>query len=204
MATICAGRCFLSHIKSNPKELYSFGSPRVGNKRYVNFVRLTHYRFVNNNDIVTRVPPSWMGYRHNGTEIYLDHAGKIRKLGRVGKRRDRLTGFLKSLKRWRIDHFDDHSIHRYIAAIAAALAEESAGTQPPRGADGPPGDRAPGDRAPGEAGPAKARSDLAVDSPPPLSSIAEASAPQVRTGPPSGGWDSPPVPSETPTSNRPG
>ena len=35
MATICAGRCFLSHINSRPEELYSYGSPRVGNKAYI-------------------------------------------------------------------------------------------------------------------------------------------------------------------------
>ena len=35
MATICASRCKLSYIQSNPRALYTFGSPRVGNRRYV-------------------------------------------------------------------------------------------------------------------------------------------------------------------------
>jgi triacylglycerol lipase len=55
MATICAGRCFLSEIDSLPYALYTYGSPRVGDKRFVNFVELNHARWVNNNDIVTRV-----------------------------------------------------------------------------------------------------------------------------------------------------
>jgi len=66
MAAICAGRCRLSYIRSNPRALYTYGSPRVGNRRYVNYVQLEAYRWVNNNDIVTRVPPSWLGYRHKG------------------------------------------------------------------------------------------------------------------------------------------
>lgn len=121
MATICAARCYLSHIETNPKQLFTFGSPRVGNGRYVSFVKLRHYRIVNNNDLVARIPPVWLGYRHSGTEIYLDHKGKIRRLGKAGKRRDRLAGFLAALRRGRLDHFDDHSIHRYIGAIAAAV-----------------------------------------------------------------------------------
>ena len=52
---------------------------------------VTHYRWVHNNDVVTRVPPVWMGYRHCGNEIYLDRYGRIRKL----------TGVLRSRDRWR-------------------------------------------------------------------------------------------------------
>ncbi|MEO1618211.1 MAG: lipase family protein [Planctomycetota bacterium] len=124
MATICAGRCFLSHIPSNPNELFSFGSPRVGDKRYINHVKLNHYRYVHNNDIVTRVPPAFLGYRHSGNEVYLDRNGRIRKLGVVSKRRDKWQGFLRSLRRWKIDHFSDHSIHGYIDAIVKAVREE--------------------------------------------------------------------------------
>ena len=66
MATICAGRCLLSGIESNPAGVFSYGSPRVGNKRYVNHCRLNYFRWVNNNDMVTRIPPTWLGYRHTG------------------------------------------------------------------------------------------------------------------------------------------
>ena len=124
MATICAGRCFLSHIESVPDQLYSYGSPRVGDKRYINYVTLDHYRYVNNNDIVTRVPPAWMGYRHCGSEVYLDHSGRIRQIGFLAKRRDRWSGLLRGLRRFRIDHFADHSIHHYIDVIRAAVEEE--------------------------------------------------------------------------------
>lgn len=124
MATISAGRCFLSHIPSNPAELFTYGSPRVGDNRYISHVKMDHYRYVNNNDVVTRVPPVLLGYRHCGDEVYLDRNGRIRKLGLVSKRRDRWHGFLRGLRRWKIDHFSDHSIHRYIESILSAVEQE--------------------------------------------------------------------------------
>ena len=126
MATICAGRCFLSHISSNPTELFSFGSPRVGDKQYINYVSMDHYRYVNNNDIVTRVPPLLLGYRHCGREVYLNRNGEIKKLGLIMKRRDRWKGFFAGLRRLKVDHFADHSIHRYIEPIWNAVKQEEA------------------------------------------------------------------------------
>ncbi|TWU18204.1 lipase family protein [Allorhodopirellula heiligendammensis] len=124
MATICAGRCFLSHIQSIPSALFTYGSPRVGDKRYINFVRLDHYRFVNNNDIVTRTPPAWMGYRHCGTEVYIDRDGHIGHLDALQKRHDRWRGFLKGIRRFRIDHFSDHPLHQYLGPILEAARRE--------------------------------------------------------------------------------
>lgn len=119
MATICAGRCKRSFIKSNPEELYTFGSPRVGNNRYVNYTRITYFRWVNNNDIVTTVPPAWFGYRHTGKEMYLDNQGQLKQLTRFGKFADGIKGFLSSLRKGRIDHLADHSMFDYISAIHA-------------------------------------------------------------------------------------
>lgn len=124
MATICASRCIQSSISSNPEELHTFGSPRVGCKRYVRQQGLRHYRWVHNNDIVTRVPPPWMGYRHGGEEIYLDRFGRIRKLTGVLRSRDRWRGFVSGLRKGSIDPFADHSIHLYATHIATAVEEE--------------------------------------------------------------------------------
>ena len=117
MATICAGRCVLSHIDSSPSGLFTFGSPRVGDRRYVNYVKLDHYRWVNNNDIVTRVPPTWMGYRHSGREMYLNSKGRHVKLAGLARFRDQLRGFVTGVFRGKIDHFSDHSIDCYIDGI---------------------------------------------------------------------------------------
>ncbi|PWQ99281.1 lipase family protein [Leucothrix pacifica] len=117
MATICAGRCMLSHIKSNPTQIYTFGSPRVGDKRYINFVKVDHVRWVHNNDIVPKVPPAWLGYRHTGDEHYLDSEGKLRKLNLIQRRKDAWKGFVSGIKNRSIDHFEDHIIDRYVDHI---------------------------------------------------------------------------------------
>src|SRR5262245_54892845 len=57
MATICAYRCKTSSTVRDPQELHTFGSPRVGCKPYIRCANVTHYRWVHNNDVVTRVPP---------------------------------------------------------------------------------------------------------------------------------------------------
>ncbi|MGB1309762.1 MAG: lipase family protein [Leucothrix sp.] len=117
MATICAGRCALSHIKSNPAQIVTFGSPRVGNKRYINHVKMDHVRWVNNNDVVPKVPPAWLGYRHTGEEHYLDNEGRLRQLNLLQRRKDAWTGFISGLKNRTIDHFRDHLIDRYVDHI---------------------------------------------------------------------------------------
>jgi triacylglycerol lipase len=124
MATICASRCQLSYIKSNPRSLYTYGSPRVGNRQYINFVSYEAYRWVNNNDIVTRVPPWWLGYRHKGQEMYLDSRGEIQRLTTIQRMKDRWRGFLGGLAKWEFDHFTDHSITRYVEYIQRAVERE--------------------------------------------------------------------------------
>ena len=117
MTTICAGRCLLSYISSNPEQVYTYGSPRVGNKRYINHAKVDYLRWVNNNDIVTRVPPAWLGYRHTGQEMYLNANGKIKKLNPLQRGKDRSRGFIKGLRAGEFDYFSDHMIDRYVEYI---------------------------------------------------------------------------------------
>ena len=124
LAVICANRCLLSYIRSEPEELHTFGCPRVGSKKYVRNINLNHYRWVNNNDYVTRVPPAVAGYRHCGQEMHIDHTGQLRDIG-WGERslnntlcliRNRLTNDRRDAQ--------EHSIIRYFDRIFALARNE--------------------------------------------------------------------------------
>jgi triacylglycerol lipase len=124
MATLAAFRCLIEPELPSPVELQTFGSPRVVDRQYSRQAKLRHVRWVHNNDIVTRVPPRWMGYWHCGTEMYLDRRGRIRKLDPGQRRRDRLHGFVSGLRRRQIDVLADHRVHGYVEHIRRAVEAE--------------------------------------------------------------------------------
>jgi len=117
MATICASRCLLSHIYSVPEQLQTFGSPRVGNSLYINHTKIDYMRWVNNNDIVTRAPPAWTGYRHSGTRMYLNSEGKLTTPTLPQLAHDRWKGLISGLRNGTIDYFSDHQITTYVEYI---------------------------------------------------------------------------------------
>ncbi len=127
MAAVCAVRCKISPIPSNPQAIFSYGAPRVGNRAYSSFLKVKHYRWVNNNDIVARIPPRWLGYRHMGQEIYINRRGRISNLRSWFRVRDRFLGLLASLRLWKLDYFSDHSMVDYIAHIRDHYQDEQAG-----------------------------------------------------------------------------
>ena len=57
-------------------EVYTFGSPRVGDGEYVEGLNLPVYRFVNGRDAVPKLPVRGP-YRHAGIEKYIDGEGRI-------------------------------------------------------------------------------------------------------------------------------
>jgi triacylglycerol lipase len=63
----------------HPKaELVTFGSPRVGNAAFAKlFAARNPRRYVGCCDLVTRVPPLILGFRHAGPRLYLDRAGNL-------------------------------------------------------------------------------------------------------------------------------
>jgi len=71
LATLCAGRY------GNVQGVYTFGSPRVGNEVFKEKFDVNTYRIVNNDDIVTRVPPAG-AYVHVGELKFIDRDGTIR------------------------------------------------------------------------------------------------------------------------------
>jgi len=114
MATILASRCWYCQELGDPIELFTYGSPRVGWKGYCETIKVEHHRWVNNNDIVTTVPPRLLGYRHHGTEHYLNSWGNVRNASGWQKFKDKWRGFISGILQGKIDNFSDHSIDLYI------------------------------------------------------------------------------------------
>lgn len=71
LATLAADRYGKVH------GLYTFGSPMVGTEDFKADFHVSSYRFVNNNDIVARVPPPALNYQHVGELRYIDGNGRV-------------------------------------------------------------------------------------------------------------------------------
>lgn len=121
MAVICAIRCTSSASATSPREVVTFGSPRVGTRNYLRQVAVTHVRWVNNNDIVTHMPPTWLRYRHTGIHMYIDRNGEVRPVTAKWRADDRWAGFVDGVRGRRIDHFGDHAIRSYVSHLTAAV-----------------------------------------------------------------------------------
>lgn len=121
MATILAYRLQRTEDCPNPQALFTYGSPRVGNKEYVKGIESTgvlHFRFVNNCDIVPRVP-MWPFY-HFGGMYYMNHYGQLRAMTFWQVCKDVWRGFKTGLlERGRINFFENHSIGRYAKNLDA-------------------------------------------------------------------------------------
>ena len=109
LATICASRL-------DAHELYTFGSPRVGNRAFVKEMKndgIQHYRFVNNNDIVTSVPFP-LRFVHHGNLVYINHYGNIRKMSTWQRIKDKWRGRIRAFKKGQpFDGAFDHSMNLY-------------------------------------------------------------------------------------------
>jgi len=118
MATIMASRCHLYPGIEPVQELYTYGSPRVGWRRYVNSLNVEHHRFVNNNDMVTKVPLWIMGYRHHGVEHYIDSEGDVDQEKGWQRFWDGFQGTWRGLLKGSIDQIADHNMSEYIKHLA--------------------------------------------------------------------------------------
>ena len=84
LATLAANRY------RNVQGLYTYGSPRVGDRLFKVDFNVNTYRFVNNNDIVAKVPPASM-YCHVGELKYIDRDGLLHEhTNRWGKWSDEI------------------------------------------------------------------------------------------------------------------
>jgi triacylglycerol lipase len=99
--------------------IYTFGMPRTGDKdfarEYNSALGDRTFRFVNNNDIVTRTPFRSMGYRHVGQFMYFDENGNFREdIGWWEKLVDRIHGRIDDIFERGTDGVKDHSMGDYL------------------------------------------------------------------------------------------
>jgi triacylglycerol lipase len=119
MATIAAGR-----MQSKVLALITFGSPRVGNKEYVNSLTVSHYRVQNNCDDVTKVPFLLMGFAHHGTHVYMDYHGAFKNLTPWQQVKDMVLSRVRAyIKGQRFLGVYDHMMANYIAKLEKAGEE---------------------------------------------------------------------------------
>ena len=107
MATIATSRF---EEETPVEQLTTFGSPRVGTRKFVKNIATPHMRFVNNNDIVTKVPLWLMGYKHHGVLQYINFYGNVRKLTTWQAIKDKWRGYRSGL----LDGALDHGMANYV------------------------------------------------------------------------------------------
>ena len=110
MATIAASR-----LPDVCDALYTYGSPRAGTRKFVkSFNHIPHYRHVNNNDIVPKVPFAFLGYRHTTSPRYINYYGNIRKASKWQRVKDQWRGRWRALKKGMpFDGAYDHGMNHY-------------------------------------------------------------------------------------------
>lgn len=106
MATIATSRF---EEERKVEQLTTFGSPRVGTRRFIKNISTTHLRYVNNNDIVTKVPLFIMGYKHHGALQYINFYGNVRKMTGWQLLKDRWRGWRSGF----LDGAADHGMNNY-------------------------------------------------------------------------------------------
>lgn len=99
--------------------LYTFGQPRVGGVTFArNFdlaFKAQTFRFVNNSDVVTRVPHRVLGYRHVGQVLYIDSSGILHDdVHWWNQFLDRIKGHIADLGKLGTDGVKDHGMAKYL------------------------------------------------------------------------------------------
>ena len=119
LATLAAAK--LKHDKDIiANGIYTFGSPRVGDPAFQNnydeIFADRHFRFVNNNDVVTRVAPSFhpFNYKHVGKMLYFDVKGTLHSdISFWNKFKETVKGGIDDFLKPGVDFIKDHDMQVY-------------------------------------------------------------------------------------------
>jgi len=127
LATLAAANLHFSDSPTRVTGLYTFGQPRTGSERWADHFNASlgrrTFRFVNNNDIVPRVPPSALDYGHVGSLRYFTRDGELRRdpeLTWWSRFWDRLEGRLEDFLDDPLDGVTDHDMSNYVQLIEAS------------------------------------------------------------------------------------
>ncbi|RKS08527.1 lipase (class 3) [Nocardiopsis sp. Huas11] len=127
LAMLAAARVSLVDPELTADGVYTFGQPRTCDQKlasaYDGALRGRTHRFVNNNDIVPRVPPGPL-YAHVAEERYIDADGHLREKapGLFGGLVDRAKGYADDITSLRpdADGLTDHFVDAYITCLQSA------------------------------------------------------------------------------------
>lgn len=122
MATLAAAR-----IQRNEDfvKVYTYGAPRVGDRRFVMTCNFTHVRIQNNNDVVCKVPLQLLGYKHMCKSVYINHYGNIRNLTYWQTAKDQWRSRLAAWKKFTFfDGAFDHSMDKYCKKLHKIWEED--------------------------------------------------------------------------------
>jgi hypothetical protein len=98
--------------------LYTYGCPRNASWSKSKELKVPHYRCVNNNDVVTKVPPSIMGFSHHGELQYINYYGNIRELTTWQRIKDSWRGRKRAWQKGqKFDGIYDHMMDEYCACL---------------------------------------------------------------------------------------
>jgi len=105
IALLCSSR----YPKST---VVSFGMPRVVNKAFRKNLRVFHFRYVNNCDVIPKIP---FNFVHQGQMIYFDYDGNIKEYGFWQKVKDTIRSRWRAFKKKQpFIGIYDHELIRYI------------------------------------------------------------------------------------------
>lgn len=95
------------------RAVVTYGAPRACT--WFRTLPVKHVRVVHNNDVVPKVPPFFIGYKHHAdTLTYMNYYGKVRKMTAWQRLKDGFRGRWRALqKRQVFDGLYDHSISQY-------------------------------------------------------------------------------------------
>jgi hypothetical protein len=135
MATLASVR--LANAGYKIRAVYTYGSPRVGDRIFRHFYHWPNYRFVCGNDLVPHLPFRWC-YKHVGHPRLLDHHGNLTEEKAAWKaKKHALAAHAKRIQRKHrhktednqecsdFDWLADHYLERYLDAIGKILQRAS-------------------------------------------------------------------------------